>query len=114
MSDPDCLFCKIVAGEIPADVVYRDDRVLAFRDIAPKAPTHLLVIPRGHFADVLALGADRAASADLLAGVSAVARQLDLPYFTTIFNTGLESGQTVFHVHAHLLSGSGAVWAHGS
>jgi histidine triad (HIT) family protein len=112
--DPDCLFCKIVAGEIPADVVYRDDRVLAFRDIAPKAPIHVLVIPHGHFADVVELGTDREASADLLAGVSAVARQLELPYFTTVFNTGAESGQTVMHVHAHLLGGSGAIWAHGS
>jgi histidine triad (HIT) family protein len=103
-----------VAGEIPADVIYQDDRVLAFRDIAPKAPTHVLVIPRGHFADIVELGAYGAASADLLAGISAVASQLELPYFTTIFNTGAESGQTVLHVHAHLLSGSGAIWAHGS
>lgn len=111
--DPGCLFCRIVAGEIPAEVVYRDDRVLAFLDIAPKAPVHVLVIPRGHYDDITELGGDRAAAADLLAGVRAVARQLELPYFTTVFNTGAESGQTVQHVHAHILSGNGAVWAHG-
>jgi histidine triad (HIT) family protein len=110
----DCLFCRIVAGEIPADIVYRDESVLAFRDIAPKAPTHVLVIPCRHFADLRELSTDPTASADLLAGVRAVADQLELDYFTTIFNTGAESGQTVLHVHAHVLSGSGQVWAHGS
>jgi histidine triad (HIT) family protein len=109
----DCLFCGIVAGEIPADVVYSDDRVLAFRDIAPKAPTHVLVVPRRHLTDIRELAGDPAAS-DVVSGVAAVARELDLPYFTTIFNTGVESGQTVWHVHAHVLSGSGTVWAHAS
>ncbi|MCW2540671.1 MAG: Hit-family protein [Frankiales bacterium] len=109
----DCLFCRIVAEEIPADVVYTDDRVIAFRDIMPKAPTHVLVIPREHIADITELGANREAAADVLNGVRAVSRQLELPYFTTIFNTGPESGQTVLHVHAHILSGSGQMWAHG-
>jgi histidine triad (HIT) family protein len=111
--DPNCLFCRIVAGEVPADIVYRDERVLAFRDIAPKAPVHVLVIPRGHYRDVAELGADREASADVLGGVRAVAQQLGLPYFTTVFNTGAESGQTVLHAHAHVLSGNGVMWAHG-
>ena len=113
-TDPDCLFCKIVAGDIPADIVHSDDRVVAFRDIAPKAPVHVLVIPRAHVPDIRALAQDGAASADLVAGIDAVAGKLDLPYFTTIFNTGAESGQTVRHVHAHILSGSGQVWAHGA
>jgi histidine triad (HIT) family protein len=111
--DPSCLFCRIVAGEVPADVVYRGPGVLAFRDIAPKAPVHVLVIPLGHYRDVVELGADGQASADLLGGIRAVARHLELPYFTTVFNTGAESGQTVLHAHAHILSGNGVMWAHG-
>jgi histidine triad (HIT) family protein len=111
--EADCLFCAIVAGSIPASIVYSDDDVIAFDDIAPKAPTHVLVVPRAHRRDVVALAADPAASAAVLAGVAAVAEQLQLPYFTTIFNTGAESGQSVLHVHAHILSGSGPVWAHG-
>lgn len=113
VSDPDCLFCRIVAGEIPAELVYSDDTVIAFRDISPKAPVHVLVVPRAHHRDVTELAEDPVASAAVLAGVAAVARQAGLPYFTTIFNTGAESGQSVFHVHAHVLSGSGVMWAHG-
>lgn len=109
----DCLFCKIVAGEIPAGIVYSDDAVIAFNDIAPKAPVHVLVVPREHFTDLRDLATDPAASASLLAGVATVAKQLDLEYFTTVFNTGAESGQSVFHVHAHVVSGSGQIWAHG-
>ncbi|HEY2043965.1 MAG TPA: HIT domain-containing protein [Jatrophihabitans sp.] len=109
----DCLFCRIVAGEIPADVVYSDELVLAFRDIAPKAPVHVLVIPRKHLTDIRDLTTDTVAGAAVLAGIRAVAEQLGLEYFTTIFNTGAESGQTVLHVHAHILSGSGQFWAHG-
>ncbi len=109
----DCLFCAIVAGSIPADVLWQDEHVLAFRDIAPKAPTHVLVVPKRHFDDVVGLSADAEASAAVLRGVATVAERLQLGYFTTIFNTGAESGQSVFHVHAHVLSGSGQVWAHG-
>ncbi|UQX87496.1 HIT domain-containing protein [Jatrophihabitans telluris] len=112
-TDPDCLFCSIAAGSMGVEFVYADADVVAFRDIAPKAPVHLLVIPRQHFRDVRELAGDPAAGAALLAGVAAVAEQERLPYFTTVFNTGAESGQSVFHVHAHLLSGSGQIWAHG-
>ena len=112
--DPDCLFCKIVAGDIPADIVHSDEQVLAFRDIAPKAPVHVLVIPRTHLRDIRELSRDAGLAADVLAGIDAVVEQFGLGYFTTIFNTGAESGQTVPHVHAHILSGSGQVWAHGA
>jgi histidine triad (HIT) family protein len=107
----DCLFCRIVAGDIPADLVYSDDKVVAFSDIAPKAPVHVLVVPRDHYRDVSELSHEPAAAAAVLAGVAAVAQKFDLPYFTTIFNTGAPSGQSVFHVHAHILSGSGQMWA---
>jgi histidine triad (HIT) family protein len=113
-TDKDCLFCRIVAGEMPAQTVYSDEEVIAIRDIAPKAPVHVLVLPRGHFTDVADLATDAGQSSAVLRGVAAIARQFDLPYFTTIFNTGRESGQTVFHVHAHVLSGSGMMWAHGA
>ncbi|MDQ1733004.1 MAG: histidine triad family protein [Pseudonocardiales bacterium] len=108
----DCLFCSIVAGRIPADLVYQDADVVAFNDIAPKAPVHVLVIPRRHFTDIRELAKDPAAAASVLAGIDAVAGERGLEYFTTIFNTGAESGQTVLHVHAHVLSGSGQFWAH--
>jgi histidine triad (HIT) family protein len=104
-----CLFCRIAKGEIPATVVYSDDRVVAFRDLSPKAPVHVLVIPRDHHTDVAALAqADPALAADVLAAVAAVARAEGLgdSGFRVIFNAGPDSGQEVFHVHAHVLGGA--------
>jgi histidine triad (HIT) family protein len=104
-----CLFCRIAAGEIPADVVYQDDRVLAFRDITPKAPVHVLVIPRAHHTDVAALAeADPALAGQLLAAAAAVAKADGLldGGFRLMFNTGPNGGQEVFHVHAHVLGGA--------
>ena len=105
----DCLFCRIVRGEIPASVVYETDQVLAFRDIDPKTPVHVLVIPRAHHRDVAALGAaDPQLAGALLAAVSAVADQESVADdgFRTIFNTGANGGQEVPHVHAHVLGGA--------
>lgn len=105
----DCLFCKIVAGEVPASVVYQTDDLLAFRDIAPKAPVHLLVIPKAHHPDLAALTtADPALAGRLLAAVAAVAEAEGLAGdgYRTMFNTGRYAGQEVFHVHAHLLGGA--------
>jgi len=104
----DCLFCRIVAGEIPATVVYETDDVLAFRDIDPKAPVHVLVIPKQHYADVAALASsDGALAAAVLAGVAAVAIAEGLADtgFRTLFNTGPDSGMEVAHAHAHVLGG---------
>ena len=109
----DCLFCKIVAGEIPATKVREDDDTLTFRDLDPQAPTHVLVVPKRHFADIVELSADPAASAALLSGVTASAETLGLAEFRTVFNTGAEAGQTVFHVHAHLLGGRCMQWPPG-
>jgi len=109
----DCLFCKIVAGDIPAKIVFENDHVLSFVDVNPKAPTHVLVIPKAHFADIRALGADPAAASALVAGVGAVAAELGLPYYRTVLNTGSGAGQTVFHVHAHVLSGRTLTWPPG-
>jgi histidine triad (HIT) family protein len=109
----DCLFCKIVADEIPAEIVHEDESVLAFPDIAPKAPTHLLLIPKKHFATVAELGGDPAASAGLLAGLAAVVGKLGLESYRTVFNTGAAAGQSVFHVHAHVLAGRPLTWPPG-
>ncbi|MEU4215365.1 HIT domain-containing protein [Actinoplanes sp. NPDC026623] len=106
--DNDCLFCRIVAGEIPATVVHETDTTLAFRDIDPKAPVHVLVIPKEHHPDVAAIAnADPAATADLLAAAAAVAEAEGLlaDGYRLIFNSGAHGGQEVFHVHAHVLGG---------
>ncbi|HEX8306382.1 MAG TPA: histidine triad nucleotide-binding protein [Jatrophihabitans sp.] len=109
----DCLFCKIVAGEIPATVVLDGDGWLAFEDIDPKAPVHVLVVPKRHLADIGELGTDPAAAASLVAGIGAVARELGLSAYRTVFNTGAEAGQSVFHTHAHVLGGRNLSWPPG-
>lgn len=111
----DCLFCRIVAGEIPATVVLEDDDVLAFRDIAPQAPTHVVVVPKAHHADVAALSAaDPALAGRLLAAGARVAEQEGLADgHRFVLNTGRDGGQTVFHVHLHVLGGRGLSWPPG-
>jgi histidine triad (HIT) family protein len=109
----DCIFCKIVSGEIPAERVYEDDHVVAFVDTNPQAPTHLLVVPRQHFADLVDIAQDAVAAAGYLAGIRGVARQQGFEHFRTVFNTGSKVGQTVFHVHAHLLAGRAMGWPPG-
>jgi len=111
----DCLFCSIVARKIPATLVHETDRMLAFRDIAPQAPVHVVVIPKEHHADLSALtAADPALAGELLATVAEIARTERLEHgFRTVLNTGSDGGQTVFHVHAHLLGGRGFGWPPG-
>jgi histidine triad (HIT) family protein len=111
--DTDCLFCKIVAGEIPAEIVHDGPQVLAFQDVNPQAPVHVLVIPKRHVAEVGELGADPEAGTAVLAAVRTVADQLGLTSYRVVFNTGGDSGQTVFHVHAHLLAGRKFGWPPG-
>ena len=103
----DCLFCRIVAGEVPATVVAETDRTLAFRDVAPQAPTHVLVVPRDHHADLTACTeADPGLLADVLAAAAAVARQEGLERgYRVLTNTGPDAGQTVAHLHLHVLGG---------
>ena len=103
----DCLFCQIVAGEVPAEVVASTDRVLAFRDISPQAPLHVLVVPRDHHADVAQLAAaDPGLLADLVRLAHEVAEDEADGNFRLVFNTGAHAGQSVFHVHAHVLGGT--------
>lgn len=106
-SDPECLFCRIVAGEIPSERIHDDERLIAFRDIAPKAPVHLLVVPKTQqYRDVVELAAgDPALLAELVATAKRLAEEHADGDFRLIFNTGANAGQTVFHVHAHVLSG---------
>lgn len=101
-----CIFCKIVAGDIPARKVYEDDHLLAFHDIAPKADTHLLVIPKAHIENLNDLNTDHAAlMAHLMLTLPRIAAQQGLKGFRTITNTGVEGGQEVFHMHFHILGG---------
>jgi len=112
----DCLFCKIVTGDIPAERVAESDRVIAFRDINPQAPTHVLVIPRDHHPGLAALAA---ADPGLLAEVAAQAHRvaesegIASDGYRVVFNTGPRAGQTVFHVHAHVLGGRDLAWPPG-
>jgi len=112
---PDCLFCRVVAGEVPADVVRETDRTVAFRDITPQAPSHVLVVPREHHEDVAALAdADPAAVAEVLSAAVAVARQEGLTGgYRFVMNTGPDGGQTVHHLHVHVLGGRGLGWPPG-
>jgi histidine triad (HIT) family protein len=112
----ECLFCAIVAGEIPATTVLETDRILAFRDINPQAPTHVLVIPKTHYPDVAALAAaDAALLGEVIGAVQQVAADDAVAEsgYRVVFNTGAEAGQTVPHVHAHLLGGRFLTWPPG-
>ena len=113
--DPDCLFCKIVAGEIPSDLVYEDDDVVAFRDIAPRAPTHVLIVPRRHIADTHALEpTDGPLLSALFVAVRRIADDAGLERgYRVVTNVGPESGQSVFHLHLHLLGGRPMSWPPG-
>lgn len=111
LTAPDCIFCQIVAGEIPAEVVATTDEAISFRDTDPKAAMHLLVVPRDHHADVAQLAA---ADPDLLAAVVRLANEVAEDegdgQFRLVFNTGVEAGQSVFHVHAHVIGGQRLGW----
>ena len=110
----DCVFCKVVAGEIPADVVHEGGLVVAFRDLAPVAPTHVLVVPRRHYRDVGALAAgQREALAELVRVAADVAGAAGHDDYRLVFNTGAGAGQSVFHVHGHVLAGRDLTWPPG-
>jgi histidine triad (HIT) family protein len=113
---PDCLFCKIVAGDVPAKIVHADDKAIAFRDIDPKAPTHVLVIPREHIATVNELTGDHES---VVGRLFTVARQvahdegLANDGYRLVMNCGAGAGQSVFHIHLHLLGGRRLSWPPG-
>lgn len=102
----DCLFCKIAAGEIPSNKVYEDDKLLAFYDIEPKAPVHVLIIPKTHLAGVRDVTADNSAAvAHIFATIPQIAEKLGVSDYRIVTNNGADAGQTVQHLHFHLLAG---------
>lgn len=102
----DCIFCKIVDGELPAEIVHADETAIAFRDLNPQAPTHVLIVPRSHYANAAELARHEPASVSALvtAGASVAAAE-GLDSYRFVFNTGAGAGQTVFHAHLHVLGG---------
>lgn len=108
----DCLFCKIVAGRLPADVVARTERVIAFRDIDPQAPVHVLVVPKEHHGDVSVLAAaDPELLAEVVEVADGVAHELADGQYRFIFNSGPRAGQSVYHVHGHVIAGRQLGWS---
>ena len=112
--DPTCLFCKIIEGEIPADIVFRNENFVAFNDIAPQAPTHVLIIPTLHVANGAQLAkASSTITAELFTVAEQISSERGLGGYRTVFNTGAEAGQSVFHAHMHLLGGRALAWPPG-
>jgi histidine triad (HIT) family protein len=113
MSDS-CLFCRIVRGEIPARLVAENSQAIAFRDIDPKAPVHVLVVPRRHIAS-LSEATDSGELGELMLLAASVARseQVDVSGYRCVINTGAEGGQTVHHLHVHVLGGRSLTWPPG-
>jgi histidine triad (HIT) family protein len=111
-----CLFCRIIAREVPASIVYEDDAVLAFEDVNPQAPTHVLLVPKRHIETLSDLKAgDDQLIGQLVRGAAAIAaeRGISASGFRTVFNTNRDAGQTVFHIHLHLLGGRSLRWPPG-
>ena len=109
----DCLFCKIINKEIPADIIYEDEHVIAFNDISPQAPTHALIIPRKHIATLNDIqGEDAALVGHMVKTAATIAKQLgfDEDGYRTVFNCNPHGGQTVYHIHLHLLGGKPMGW----
>ena len=114
MSEQGCIFCKIVAGEIPADIVHSTERTVAFRDLDAQAPLHVLVVPKDHYVNAAALAAgDPEASAELLRTAEAVATAEGHEDYRLVFNSGAGAGQSVFHTHLHVLAGRSFTWPPG-
>lgn len=114
MSAADCLFCKIVAGDIPGDIVHTSDRTVAFRDINPQAPLHVLVVPREHTANAAeTAAADPESFAALALAAKEIAVAEGYDDYRLVLNTGAGVGQTVFHTHLHVLAGRPMTWPPG-
>jgi histidine triad (HIT) family protein len=113
---PDCLFCKIINRQIPGSIVYEDDRVLAFNDINPQAPTHVLIVPKQHIETLNDLqGGDDQIVGELVRRAAAIAKERGISAggYRTVFNTNRDAGQSVWHIHLHLLGGRSLAWPPG-
>ncbi len=112
--DPNCIFCKIIEGEIPADIVLRNENVVAFNDLNPQAPTHVLLTPTLHTENAAGVARNSATiTADLFLAAEQIATERGLNGYRTVFNTGADAGQSVFHAHLHLLGGRPMAWTPG-
>ena len=109
----ECVFCKIVAGEIPSRKVFENERILAFEDINPQAPIHVLLIPKKHIEGLNDGAADPALLGEIVSRSSAIAAEKEVPEFRLVTNTGRQAGQVVFHLHFHLLGGRRMGWPPG-
>lgn len=110
----DCLFCKIIAGDIPSNKVYEDDLCYAFYDIDPQAPTHFLVIPKAHIRSVSEVnGENQAVVGHIFAVIAKLAKELGLESYRVVSNIGEQAGQSVHHLHFHVLSGRDMTWPPG-
>ena len=112
----DCLFCKIIAGDVPGAIVFQDDSIVAFRDVSPQAPLHLLIVPRKHIPSLndLTPEDDRLVGSMIrLAAGLAQKHGYEERGYRTVFNTNRDAGQTVFHIHLHLLAGRRLTWPPG-
>jgi histidine triad (HIT) family protein len=112
--DPECLFCRIVSGDIPADVVAQDEQAVAFRDLEPQAPLHVLVVPRAHYPDIGSLAhADPEALVAVARLAAKIAADENGGQFRFVFNSGRQAHQSVFHAHGHVLGGRDLTWPPG-
>lgn len=110
----DCLFCRIIAGEIPSNKVYEDDQCFAFYDIAPQAPTHFLVIPKAHISSVSAVSEENSAVvAHIFEVIAKLTKELGVESYRVVSNIGEQAGQSVFHLHFHVLGGRDMTWPPG-
>jgi histidine triad (HIT) family protein len=112
----DCLFCKIVEGAIPATIVYQDSRLVAFRDVKPQAPTHVLIVPRRHVSSLNDLAeTDDQLVGEMVRRAAAIAKEQGHGErgYRTVFNCNADAGQTVFHIHLHVLGGRSLTWPPG-
>jgi histidine triad (HIT) family protein len=108
----DCLFCRIAEGSVPSKKVFEDDAIFAFEDIAPRAPTHVLIVPKDHL-DTIADASDQALIGRVFLTAARIARERGLESYRLVVNKGEEAGQTVFHLHVHLLGGRKMAWPPG-
>lgn len=116
MTEQDCLFCKILAGDIPADVIYESDSAIAFRDVNPKAPVHVLIIPRKHIATINDLdSSDAAMIGSMIMAAKEIAHEEGLADdgYRVVMNCNQAAGQSVFHIHLHMLGGRTLAWPPG-
>jgi len=108
----DCIFCKIANKEIPSNLVYETENIVAFNDINPQAPVHILVIPKKHIESLNELY-DKALAGELLESVKEICKKMNITDYRTVINTGKEAGQEVFHIHLHIISGRPLQWPPG-